>query len=247
MLRILTLLMIVIISSGVNAEETGPSVDQVLDDAKQWIDDTDIVGDFKKALKDSHNIKIDSLNKTLGKMPEIANKSFQKAKIDIQKLLQQGNKVVEAAKSEISGEQKDEPEIFILISMTMPKDVLKTYAVQSAKIQAPLVLRGLVGGKMRKTQQAIVDILGTDPDTSIKASFAIDPTSFSRFEVDRVPAIIVTENTLPVCTKANCPVPEHYAVYGDVSISYALNLVSRESKKMKEKLKPIISKLEGES
>jgi type-F conjugative transfer system pilin assembly protein TrbC len=52
---------------------------------------------------------------------------------------------------------------------------------------------------------------------------------FERFDVDKVPAFVLPQDTIAPCTPEGCPVPEHLKVAGDVSLAYALGAMARES------------------
>lgn len=114
--------------------------------------------------------------------------------------------------------------LLVLVSFGMPKPALRALAEQAARLGAPLVLRGLVSDSMTATTARIAefkDIQGL--------SLGIDPTLFTRFEIDAVPAVILPLEPLLGCAPAECPVPRHVKLTGEAGLDYALSLIERTS------------------
>lgn len=162
-------------------------------------------------------------------VPEIDEQALAKARKDIEALLADPQLAVPDAAS--SGDSDPHPLIFV--SFSLPEDSLRALLAEAGRTGAPLVLRGLVDNSMQRTAARLGELLGTKNDREASAestpSLAIDPTLFERFDVDKVPAFVLPQDTLAPCTPEGCPVPEHLKVAGDVSLAYALSVMAREA------------------
>lgn len=117
------------------------------------------------------------------------------------------------------------PPLLVLVSFSMPTDTLSALAEQAGKIGAPLVLRGLVGDSMEETAKRIAALR-----KSAGTSLAIDPTLFTRFDVDRVPTVVLPLQSLRSCSDLDCPVPRHVRVSGEASLEYLLGQIERKAR-----------------
>jgi len=124
------------------------------------------------------------------------------------------------------------PPPLIFISFSMPEEDLRGFLREAAKTGSPVVLRGMVENSMKRTVERLGILLGKDksPNTGPSPALAIDPTLFERFEIDKVPAFVLTTDAVDPCTSAGCPTPDHLKLAGDVSLDYALGVMARESK-----------------
>ena len=98
----------------------------------------------------------------------------------------------------------------VLVSFSMPADSLASLAADAARSGVVLVINGLHRRSMRQTGDAIA---GIDPQAA--AIWQIDPRQFERFDVQAVPLFVVSA------------AGRDAAVRGDVSLSYALEQISR--------------------
>lgn len=117
--------------------------------------------------------------------------------------------------------------LFVFVSFGMPKEALKRIVEQAERVNATLVLRGLVDRSIPKTAYAAKELLGTH-----RVGWMIDPRLYKMYGVSQVP---VTVMVLPgtqaqFCQDQKCnKLPEYVKVTGDVSIRYALEEMSRSS------------------
>ncbi len=164
--------------------------------------------------------------------------------IDISQLSRDGAQLLTPPESE--GVDRYETQILVFISSSMPDTVVKNYLDQTRKINAAVVMRGLINDSFMDTQKYLARVLEKD-DSSKQPTILIDPTLFSRFGIEQVPITVVTEEQIQPCKKDFCPAPVHHKVAGDVSLAWALGLVSRQidSTSLKEKLRPIIKSVES--
>ena len=118
----------------------------------------------------------------------------------------------------------------IFVSFAMPEASLKALLDESAKTGAPLVLRGMVDGSMKRTLERLRALVtGVTPDGP-QPTITIDPTAYARFDVDKVPSFVFALEPIRPCERETCPTPLHLKVSGDVSLSYALDIMSRQAK-----------------
>lgn len=79
-----------------------------------------------------------------------------------------------------------DPRMFVFISSSMPKGSLVDIAKDSAAHNAPLLLRGLVGDSLQETLLNLRDLAATG------AGLEVDPLLFEAYNVQAVPAIVLT-------------------------------------------------------
>ena len=123
-------------------------------------------------------------------------------------------------------------EILIFTSLSVPAASWRQWAQDAARTGAPLVLRGVASGGLRRTAGAIRDRLGEH-----KAGIAIDPRLFRLFGIDRVPAVVVVPGGVPPCESRGCsgdPAPPHDLVAGNIGLAAALEAVAAESEAGRE-------------
>lgn len=94
--------------------------------------------------------------------------------------------------------------VYVFVSSSMPRSVLRTYAEDIAKLgdqRVQMVMRGFVGGvsKMVPTTNFVAEVLKKDTSCALKVdvqcemmpvSFLIDPLLFERYSISEVPAFV---------------------------------------------------------
>lgn len=113
----------------------------------------------------------------------------------------------------------------VLVSFSMPDADIRELARQAARIGAPLILRGLVGGTLPATQKKLAEFADIPG-----ASFLVDPTLFRRFKVETVPTFVLPLEELNGCSQDGCPVPAHVKVSGESGLDHILDEVSRRAR-----------------
>ena len=111
-----------------------------------------------------------------------------------------------------------EPQVLIFVSLSMPEQSLKLWAEQADKIKAKLLLRGFVDDSLQATIDETLRIF-KEP----KADFLVHPEAFEKFNIDKVPAVVIANPDN--CLEDDCPTPAFDVVYGDTSLEDALNKI----------------------
>lgn len=109
--------------------------------------------------------------------------------------------------------------VLVFVSFSMPKESLKNYLLEARKIQAPLVIRGLINHSFRDTTKAVMALL---PDN--KGGMLLDPTLFKRFNIKKVPAVVVIDKACLLDDKC----ADYDVIYGNVTLAYALKKFSQQ-------------------
>jgi len=152
------------------------------------------------------------------------------------------------AAAAMAGELPTNERLYIFISSSMPGNILRNYVRDVARLRDPnvkLVMRGLVGGVrfIKPTMRFVSGILlkdpACDPEKSRCERYAagvnVDPLLFSRYGIDRVPAIVYARNVSPLDAGLsegmvkNTAVGDSCVIHGDVSLSYALERFRSET------------------
>lgn len=79
------------------------------------------------------------------------------------------------------------PTAQVFVSFSMPERLLQQTLSESARLNIPALLNGLVDNSMPKTVQRIQVLSKTVPNLNLQ----IDPTAFERFGIKQVPALVV--------------------------------------------------------
>ena len=117
-------------------------------------------------------------------------------------------------------------EILVFTSLSVPAASWRQWAQDAARAGAPLVLRGVAAGGLRRTAGEIRVRLGEH-----KAGIAIDPRLFLLFGIERVPAVVAVPGGVPPCESRGCsddPAPPHDLVAGNIGLVAALEAVAAE-------------------
>jgi conjugal transfer pilus assembly protein TrbC len=138
-------------------------------------------------------------------MPRLSDQGAPK--IDLEGLMNQFGQVKQA----IQNETKEEG-LVLFVSLTMPEATLHRMIDQSVRYKVPLVIQGLTDGSMKKTVSKITQLLAKR-----EGDFQVDPRLFDRFNINRVPALVLIN-----------PEGKWATAYGDVSIEFALQAIERQ-------------------
>ncbi|MDE0228837.1 MAG: type-F conjugative transfer system pilin assembly protein TrbC [Spirochaetaceae bacterium] len=117
-------------------------------------------------------------------------------------------------------------EVLVFMSLAVPETGWAQWAAQTARIGAPLVLRGVSPGGLRATSIEIGRRLGGH-----EAGVAVDPRLFRLFGVERVPAVVAVPGGVPACASRGCAgdaAPPFDAVAGNIGLVAALEAIAAE-------------------
>ena len=122
---------------------------------------------------------------------------------------------------------KQESELYIFVSTSMPKPLLKAYASEAKKYGGILVFKGLPGGSFKELAVLInelnTDLIDAVNDTGL-SGFQIDDEAFDRFEVNTTPTIILS--TASEYQPHQTTAVIYDKITGNVGIKYALEQFS---------------------
>lgn len=110
--------------------------------------------------------------------------------------------------------------VLIFVSFSMPKASLRGWLKQADRLNAPVIIRGLVHNSFRDTTTAVMALV-----TDNRGGVQLDPTLFKRFHIDKVPAVVVIDTAC--LAKEDCQ--NFHVVYGDVTLDYALKEIARQN------------------
>lgn len=109
-------------------------------------------------------------------------------------------------------------ELLIFVSFGMPTQSLKLWAEQAARVDGKLLLRGFVENSLPKTTAKTLEVFGADASIEVN----IDPERFQQFNIQTVPAVVITQSKRANdADNSNAP-PVFDVVYGDASLEEAL-------------------------
>jgi type-F conjugative transfer system pilin assembly protein TrbC len=122
---------------------------------------------------------------------------------------------------------KQESELYVFVSTSMPKPLLKTYASEAKKYGGVLVFKGLPSGSFKElavlVAELTIDPVGTK-DANNSLGLQIDDEAFDRFEVSAVPTIILSTTSEYQPHKTTQVIYDK--ITGNVGIKYALEQFS---------------------
>lgn len=146
--------------------------------------------------------------------------------------------------------------ILLFVSLGMPDNALKAYLLQAKQYHIPIVIRGLYTskndaaadntvGSFNDTATRVFNLLKTqdlenntnNPNSTQKTmgGISINPLLFRSFDINVVPALVVTNN--PNCiavnhqqnTNTHCAQSDFDIVFGNIPIEKQLEIISEKS------------------
>ena len=83
--------------------------------------------------------------------------------------------------------------LYIFVSTSMPKPLLKSYLQEANKYGGVLVLKGLPQGSFKELTKFVIDLTGNNGNLQdIAANIQIDDEAYERFKVVSVPTIVLS-------------------------------------------------------
>ena len=115
----------------------------------------------------------------------------------------------------------------LFVSFSMPEELLLSLCDEAARLDVPVILKGLVEGDFKKT----LDAIGRLQDKAHKRhlrfdGLSLDPVWFEQFGIQSVPALVVTESVQGCESQSQCPNTGFDVVYGNVHLRRALSVIA---------------------
>ena len=131
-----------------------------------------------------------------------------------------------------SGDPRDQPryelnQVFLFASFSIPNASLRAMMNEAREAGVPILFRGFVNNSVFETRERLLDVFGSDENI---VGFSIDPTMFVRFQVEAVPAVVVTARPLEPCETMGCEgdaPPPHDIIRGNIPLLAALDISVR--------------------
>lgn len=120
--------------------------------------------------------------------------------------------------------------LMVFLTLSMPDDALAGWLEQTARAGGVAVIRGFHGDKLSATIKRLTALQAQAPATKTRGGVSIDPTAFTRFDVDVAPSVIVSDAALPPCKTRGCvgdAAPAHDRIAGNITLAHALGLLTR--------------------
>lgn len=136
--------------------------------------------------------------------------------------------------------EKPYPNLVVFVSLSMPESSLEGIIRQADKINAAVVIRGVLPQGFKATVNQIQKILignRTDPK-DVLGGITIDPERFKQFSVDKVPTYVLVETGKCKTSKEFCDPSDYDKLQGNITPIAALNLFrnSGEHSKLADEL-----------
>lgn len=110
-------------------------------------------------------------------------------------------------------------QLLVFVSTSIPDTTLEIMAHDVHRTGGIMILRGIKGELVVKNAM-LATMKHLEKAAKTGVAIQIDPMSFRKFSINKVPAFVVTEQAndcnVHVCTE------EYQVIYGDVSLAYAL-------------------------
>jgi type-F conjugative transfer system pilin assembly protein TrbC len=126
--------------------------------------------------------------------------------------------------------------LYIFVSTSMPKPLLKNYLLEANKYGGVLVFKGLPQGSFKELTKLVIDLTGKSGDLrEIAADIQIDDEAYEKFKVVSVPAIVLSADSEYH--------PNQTAIFkfdkmvGNVGVKYSLEEFSRSGELATEALR----------
>lgn len=209
---------------------------QVSDDVKGLLNNFKSITDNKKYKQGlEFGKKLNSVRDEL-KIPKLESNITDSRKIDINRLLSNYHGKLNGKENKSSKLNK----LLIFISSSMPEDSLIALDEQAKRAGGLLVLRGLINGSFKDTAAYITSL----SDKGISA--IIDPRLFKMFNVEAVPTFIVKPDDSNPCFDKECRyTPIHDKVAGNITLEYALELISTNGSESRMVASSYLANLRG--
>lgn len=129
----------------------------------------------------------------------------------------------------------------LFISFSMPEDTILALASEAQSYGIPVVLKGLLDGDFQKTLQKIMQLHEKAKKMGGSFSgFSIDPIWFEQFEINTVPALVVTRRPSWCLYQKACASQPYDMVLGNVHIKKSLGVIAEQGESVPEVARMIL-------
>ncbi|GAB6264305.1 type-F conjugative transfer system pilin assembly protein TrbC [Photobacterium sp. R1] len=222
-----------LLSQTLNAEVIGYSEEELvgLKQREQiaTFDKSQISGYSKSELNELDRIQLESQlekNKPVLNMDELWDKakSFEQQIMNMQE--EAFSPILQQAKIEQNPNSKAKG-VLIFASLGMPNHALKQLLIQSAELDVPIVIRGVLPTGFAATVGEIHRLVQPNKNEAINSGMAINPLWFKQLGIKHVPAFAVIRPGKCIPGKP-CAEHDFDIVYGNLSLYEALNILARD-------------------
>ena len=119
--------------------------------------------------------------------------------------------------------------LLVFLTLSMPDEALAGWIDETARAGGVVVIRGFYGDRLSATLKRLAALQDQAPAMKRHGGISVDPTAFSRFDVDVAPVVIVSSAPLPPCETNGCagdPAPPHDRIAGNITLEHALGLLA---------------------
>jgi len=158
----------------------------------------------------------DGLRGFLDSIPGINDRTGQSEFVD--RVLQAGEQDAQTVK----GSNYNPMSPIVLVSFSMPEAALISHLEEAQQLGAAVYLRGFLDDNVNATIDRLIEL-----SKESEYALAIDPTVFTRFNVESVPSYILPTEPIIPCDDSGCITPAHVRATGAAGLRYFLDLVKR--------------------
>ena len=116
--------------------------------------------------------------------------------------------------------------LYIFVSTSMPKPLLKSYLQEANKYGGVLVLKGLPQGSFKELTKFIIDLTGNNGNLQeIAANIQIDDEAYEKFKIVSVPTIVLSFD--PEYHPNQSAIFKFDKMIGNVGVKYSLEEFSK--------------------
>lgn len=119
--------------------------------------------------------------------------------------------------SQVFAASDKDAHVLIFASFSMPKESLKVLSNQAKQVGAPIIMRGLVNNSFKETVKKLTEF------NLLQTGIQIDPLLFKRFDIQKVPAVVVTNKI--ACPLNQTCLAQFDVLYGNIPLAYALKVI----------------------
>lgn len=132
--------------------------------------------------------------------------------------------------------------VLIFVSFSMPTQSIEAYLRDAKKINASVVIRGLIDNSFQKTFQRMASLVKASGGEGVE----LNPIWFKRFGIQAVPAIVVIPEGSACFTKEICNKDSDFDVMaGDITLATSLRVIRDKETLTKDIAQSAILKLQS--